>query len=127
MRCERQPDHVRRARAATMAIFFATGWVYAAWATRIPAIKEQLGLSSGGLGAAVLGLEGGAVVGLPLGGAIVARHGSRRALQAGFAIYPAALFATSLASRPARLAVTLAVLAGGGGGGGGPPKAPGGR
>src|SRR4051812_7001016 len=111
MRCERHPDHVRRARAATMAIFFATGWVYAAWATRIPAIKEQLELSSGELGAAVLGLEGGAVIGLPAGGALVARFGSRRALQCGFAIYPAALFATSLASGVAGLTATLALMA----------------
>ena len=39
----------RRARVATVVIFFMTGWVYAAWATRIPAIKEQLGLSPGAL------------------------------------------------------------------------------
>jgi MFS family permease len=59
----------RRARAATTAVFFVTGFVVAAWATRIPAIQGQLGLSPGGFAVAVLGLEGGALVGLPAGGA----------------------------------------------------------
>ena len=64
--------------------------VYAAWATRIPAIKDDLGLSDGELGLAILGLEAGAIVGLPAGGALVARAGSRQALRAGFAIFPRA-------------------------------------
>jgi MFS family permease len=101
----------RRARVATTAIFFATGWVYAAWATRIPAIKHDLALSAGALGLAVLGLEAGAVVGLPAGGALVGRYGSRRALQAGFATYPAALACTALAGSLAALTATLAVMA----------------
>jgi MFS family permease len=75
-------------------IFFMTGWVYAAWATRIPSIKDELGLSDGALALAILGLEAGAIVGLPLGGALVARVGSRRALRLGFAGLPTALFAS---------------------------------
>jgi MFS family permease len=94
-------------------IFFLVGWVYAAWATRIPAIKHDLGLSDGELGLAVLGLEGGAIVGLPTGGALVARAGSRQALRIGFAIYPAALVAVALAPGLATLAASLAVMAAG--------------
>src|SRR5215216_5889705 len=105
----RRPE--RRARAATTLIFFMTGWVVAAWATRIPAIKEQLGLSAGALALAILGLEGGAVVGLPAGGAIVARLGSPRALRLGFAVFPAALVAIALAPGLAALAAALAVMA----------------
>jgi MFS family permease len=101
----------RRARAATTAIFFMTGWVYAAWATRIPAIKDDLGLSDGQLGLAILGLEAGGVVGLPTGGALVSRIGSRRALQIGFSIYPAALCTVALAPGLAALAAALAVMA----------------
>src|ERR687895_810803 len=87
----------RRARAATTVIFFMTGAVYAAWATRIPAVQERLELSPGMLALAIVGLEVGAIVGLPLGGALVARAGSRRALRAGFAVYPTALLAVALA------------------------------
>src|SRR5215204_4925558 len=64
-------------------------------------------LSSGELGLAALGLEAGAVIGLPLGGALTVRAGSRRALQVGFAIYPPALLATALAGGLGALAPTL--------------------
>jgi MFS family permease len=101
----------RRARVATTVIFFMVGWVYAAWATRIPAIKDHLGLSDGQLGLAILGLELGAIVGLPTGGALVARAGSPQALRVGFAIFPAALVAVALAPGLAALAASLAVMA----------------
>jgi MFS family permease len=103
------PD--RRARGATTAIFFTTGWLYAAWATRIPAIKEDLGLSAGELGLAILGLEAGAMAGLPAGGALVARAGSRRALRIGFAVLAPALLAIALAPGLAALAGALAAMA----------------
>src|SRR4051794_30654725 len=102
---------LRRARAATTVTFFMTGWVYAAWATRIPTIKQDLGLSDGELGLAILGLEAGAIVGLPVGGAVVARHDSRHALRLGFAIFPPALFVVALAPGLAALAGSLAVMA----------------
>jgi MFS family permease len=101
----------RHARAATTLIFFMTGFVYAAWATRIPAIKADLGLSAGALGLAILGLEAGAIAGLPAGGALAARAGSRTALRIGFAAYPAALLGVALAPTLAALAAALAAMA----------------
>jgi MFS family permease len=108
---EMASNRPRRARAATTLIFFMTGWVYAAWATRIPAIKEELGLTDGALGLAIVGLEAGAIVGLPTGGALVARTGSRQALRIGFAIYPAALVAVAFAPGLGALAAALALMA----------------
>lgn len=101
----------RRARAATTLIFFLTGFVYAAWATRIPAVKSDLGLSDGALGLAILGLEAGAIAGLPAGGALAARAGSRTALRFGFAAYPVALVGVALAPTLPALAVALAAMA----------------
>src|SRR5919199_860642 len=101
----------RPARAATTLIFFMTGAVYAAWATRIPAIREQLGLSPGALGTAILGLEGGAIAGLPAGGALVARAGSPWALRLGFTAYPLGLFAVSVADGIVTLGLALAAMA----------------
>src|SRR5688572_12704731 len=98
----------RRARAATTLIFFLTGFVYAAWATRIPAIKADLDLSAGAVGLAILGLEAGAIGGLPAGGALAARAGSRRALRIGFAVYPSALLGVALAPTLPALAAALA-------------------
>jgi MFS family permease len=71
----------------------------------------SLPTSEGELGLAILGLEAGAIVGLPTGGALVARAGSRQALRIGFAIYPAALVAVALAPGLASLAASLALMA----------------
>jgi MFS family permease len=97
-------------RAAT-ALFVLTGLVSATWAARIPAIQEQLALSAGALGLAVLGLEGGAIAGLPAGGALVTRRGSRAVLRLGFAAYPLALIAVALAPALVALAAALAAMA----------------
>jgi MFS family permease len=99
------------ARATTTLIFFLTGFVYAAWATRIPAIKADLGLSDGALGVAILGLEAGAIAGLPAGGALAARAGSRTALRIGYVAYPAALVCVALAPTLPALAGALAAMA----------------
>ena len=80
------------ARSAKFVVFFVTGAVFAAWATRIPGTQERLGLSPGSLGLAILGLEGGAIVGLPLGAMLVSRLGSPASLRLGFAVFPAALY-----------------------------------
>jgi MFS family permease len=104
-------DRERQARAATTLIFFMTGFVYAAWATRIPAIKADLDLSAGALGLAILGLEAGAITGLPAGGALAATAGSRTALRIGYAFYPAALAGVALAPSLPALAASLAAMA----------------
>ena len=95
----------------TAALFFLTGLVSATWAARIPAIKEELGLSTGALGIAILGLEAGAIAGLPAGGALVARRGTRRVLAAGFAGYPLGLAAVGVAPGLAALTGALAAMA----------------
>src|SRR4051794_40073233 len=105
----RRPD--RRARAATTVVFVLTGAVFAAWSTRLPAIKEQLHLSNGALAVAILGLEAGAIAGLPAGGAIVVRAGSRTALRASFVAYPLGLLAVAFAANVATLALALGAMA----------------
>lgn len=95
------------------AVFFLTGAVVAAWSTRIPAIQEHLHLGPAALGMAILGLEGGAIIGLPMGGALVTRLGSRWSLRAGFAVYPTALLGLAAAPSLPILALALAVMAAG--------------
>ena len=102
---------MRAARIATTAVFFLTGATMAAWSTRVPAIQERLDLSAGGLAIAILGLEGGAVVGLPAGGALVTRLGSRTGLALGFAGFPSSLFAVGLAPSLPALTAALGVMA----------------
>src|ERR671912_490368 len=100
----------RRARAATALVFFVTGFVVAAWATRIPAVQDRLGLSPGTFALAVAGLEAGALAGLPAGGALVARLGSRPFLSGHHAAHPMGMLAGGLAGTAAA-AAGLAVLA----------------
>jgi MFS family permease len=101
----------RSARRSTFVMFFVAGWLPAAWATRIPAIKTELGLSDGRLALAILGLEAGAILGLPTGAALVARTGSRRALPVGFVAFAPALLAVGIAGTLTWLAAALAVMA----------------
>src|SRR5215204_2555342 len=101
----------RSARRSTFVMFVVAGWLPAAWATRIPAIKTELGLSDGGLALAILGLEAGAILGLPTGAALVARIGSRHALPIGFVAFAPALLVVGLAGTLTGLAAALAVMA----------------
>ena len=68
-------DYLRSARAAVLGVFFANGVVIGTWVVRIPAIKDELGLGEGLLGVALLGAAVGALVAMPLVGALVSRFG----------------------------------------------------
>ena len=68
-----------RARAAVVAIFAANGAMFGNWAVRIPDIKASLDLSEAALGAALLVPAVGALISMPLAGAMSARFGSRAA------------------------------------------------
>jgi MFS family permease len=59
-------------------VFFTNGVVIGTWVVRIPAIKERLGLGEGLLGVVLLGAAVGALVAMPVVGALVSRFGSRR-------------------------------------------------
>src|SRR4051794_9880577 len=80
-------DDVRAARRAVWVSFFVLGAVTATWAARIPAVQDRLGLSPGGLAVVALGIEAGALVGLPLGATAVVRMGSRRSVAAALVGY----------------------------------------
>jgi MFS family permease len=101
----------RSARRAAVVMFLVAGWLPAAWATRIPDVKDELHLSAGALALGILGLEAGAIIGLPTGAAIVSRVGSRRALQLGFTGFAPALVAVGLAGGVATLAAALLGMA----------------
>jgi MFS family permease len=72
-------DHSQSSRFArfAVAITFATnGLLFGAWAPRIPEVKHDLGLSSAGLGLALLALPVGSLVALRLVGQWSARVGT---------------------------------------------------
>ncbi|MCA1645758.1 MAG: MFS transporter [Chloroflexi bacterium] len=65
-------------RAAVSTVFFLHGLAGGMWIARIPAVQENLGLSMGALGLALLGGGLGSLLALLGGGGLVARYGSRQ-------------------------------------------------
>jgi MFS family permease len=100
----------RRSRGAGVgaaAYFLLTGIVFATWASRVPAIKGGLDLGDGQFAIALLGLEAGAILGLQLGGVIVPRVGSRRALTTSLVVFICALLGPAFAPSLVLLAASL--------------------
>ncbi len=75
-------DEVAAARRATYAVFAVNGFAFASWASRIPQVKEELGLDASQLGLVLLALAAGSVLALPLSGPVIAHFGSRRTVTA---------------------------------------------
>lgn len=67
----------RAARRSVAMLFFANGAALASWVPRIPSAQQQLHLSVGLLGVALLGAPIGALGAMPLAGLLIGRHGSR--------------------------------------------------
>jgi Major Facilitator Superfamily len=104
----------RRSRGAEIgaaAYFLLTGIIFATWASRVPAIKGGLDLSDGEFAIALLGLEAGAVLGLQLGGLMVPRVGSRRALTTSLVMFTCALLGPAFAPGLLLLAASLFAFA----------------
>ena len=70
---------MRAAARATYLVFAVAGFGFASWASRIPQVKDRLGLSPSALGLLLLAIALGSVLSLPASGVVVARWGSRRA------------------------------------------------
>ncbi len=86
---------LRLARISCGTIFFLNGFGIANWAARIPDIRQQHGLSEAELGFALLFIAIGSLIGIPLAGRLVGRHGSR-IVTLGFGV----VFALTLAVLP---------------------------
>lgn len=65
------------ATRATYAAFIATGFAFASWASRIPQVRDRLGLEPSQLGLVLLAIAAGSLIALPASGSLVARFGSR--------------------------------------------------
>ena len=73
---------VAAASKATYAAFIGSGFAFASWASRIPQVRDQLELSSAGLGLLLLAIAVGSLIALPMAGLIVHRLGSRQTVTA---------------------------------------------
>jgi MFS family permease len=99
-----------RARTALCAVFATHGFIFASWAVRVPAIKEQTGASPAALGLALLGLSAGAVATMLIAGALCRRLGSERVAVGSCALLSVTLVLPALARSATTLGLALLVF-----------------
>jgi MFS family permease len=77
-----RPETVRAATTATYVAFIGSGFAFASWASRIPQVRDQLGLDPAALGLVLLAIAAGSLLALPLSGPVVTKIGSSRTVMA---------------------------------------------
>lgn len=94
-------------RISVAAFFFVQGLSFAAWASRIPDIKNMLRLSEGALGTVLLALPIGLMASLPISGWLVTRFGSKKIVMIGAILYAATLSLIGFVTRTEQLVIVL--------------------
>jgi hypothetical protein len=99
-----------RPRTAITVVFFVNGALFASWASRIPALSDRVGATTGVLGLALLAPAIGAVIAMPLVGRLLPGRSSRAFCQFAVAGLMAAILLPALARSVAALAGALFVV-----------------
>jgi MFS family permease len=99
-----------RARHAVGVVFFMNGAVLASWIPHIPEIKAEHGLSDGSLGLVLLAMSAGAILAMPVAGAMIGRLGSRTMTTVAAMGFAIALPLPILSPTPPLLALALFTL-----------------
>ena len=86
-----------RSVLAVIVAFAGNGVLFATWASRLPTIRDLLGLSPAQIGNLLLVGAVGSVLALPFSGAVVRRLGARRAIRAAALLAGAAVAGSSIA------------------------------
>lgn len=94
-------------RIAVSVFFFIQGLTFASWASRIPDIKNLLGLSEAGLGAVLFFLPIGQASAMALSGFLVSKFGSKKVLTIAAFLYPTGLLGLGAASAVWQLSLGL--------------------
>ncbi|MDX6665073.1 MAG: hypothetical protein QOG68_1279 [Solirubrobacteraceae bacterium] len=98
------------ARAAITVVFFVNGALFASWASRIPALSDRAGASTGLLGLALLAPAVGAVVTMPIVGRLLRGRSSRVFVRLGLISLTVTVVLPSLATDVPSLAVALVLV-----------------
>ncbi|WP_165975250.1 MFS transporter [Actinomadura rubrisoli] len=102
---------MERARIAIGGVFFLVGLAFGTWAARIPDFKRDLSLSDAQLAVAFVCLEGAAVAGLWVGGALAVRIGSGPAVRWSIPLFAMALAVLGFVPGLGALGATVAMFA----------------
>lgn len=87
--------------------FFTQGLCFASWASRIPDIKNLMGLSDAGLGSVLFALPAGSIASLPVSGWMVTKFGSKKMLLIGALCYVLTLVAVGFMHETWQLVAAL--------------------
>lgn len=95
---------------AVFATFVLNGFAFASFASRLPAVRDALGLAPENVGLLLLGVSTGALVAMPLSGLVVQRLGATRTILAFAAVNGVGLIAASRAVEADRVWLVLPAL-----------------
>jgi MFS family permease len=106
---------VKRLRAAVTIVFALNGAMFATLFARMPALKDEAGLSDGQLGLCILAGALALMLSQTLTGAAISRLGSRTVVVVGVVLYGGLLFLPALATGVPTFALGMAALGAGSG------------
>ncbi|MCY0964027.1 MFS transporter [Parathalassolituus penaei] len=92
---------------STRAVFFCSGLAVATWAAIIPLIKRNTGISDGTLGWLLLCLGTGAILSMPISGALAPKFGCRRIILVAGALFSLVVLLLPWASNSTELMLLL--------------------
>lgn len=104
---EAKQSYLNRIRIAVSMFYFSMGLTFATWASRIPSIKETLGLTEADLGTILFAIPVGQLVMMPFSGKIVIRYGSRNVVTLGILFYILSMTTLGLATHVWQLMLSL--------------------
>lgn len=100
----------RRYRAAVGTFFFLQGVVFGSWASRIPDLKNALGMSEAELGSVLFAIPLGQLVAMPFSGWLTAKIGSKICTGIAIGVYGFALTLIALAAGTGNRALFFGAL-----------------
>ena len=109
------PPSVRRQAWAVRVVFASNGMLFATWASRIPAVRDDLHADERGLGFALLFIAVGSLIAMPFSGRLVAGVGARTVLVVCMVACCLAYPALALAPDLVMLSAVLFVIGAGSG------------
>ncbi|WP_024817632.1 MFS transporter [Arthrobacter sp. 31Y] len=108
------PTEKSRWRAAVLASYAASGIAFATWVSRLPAIRDGLNLTPGGIGLLLMCMTVASFISISASGLIVLRLGPKLTTRIGSSMVGAGLITvgigTSLAASPLVVAAGLGIL-----------------
>lgn len=100
-------SYLLRIRWAVGLFYFGMGLCFSTWVSRIPNIREAMGMSEADLGTLLFCIPFGQLFIMPFSGRIVNKYGSHKMLVLGLTLYAVSLIALGFAQQQWQLMVAL--------------------